>query len=414
MISKKYWDVYYKEFLPLMECIFQCRTSRGQDLVVNEQNLAIYFDVDRRVIKSFFDEMEQTGLAKYLGNKRIFDDFSTQFAMRCYKLIPTESKYCSTLQEFINSYMLWEPYMTDRLNLICQYSDVLHNKKLTIAKQKLAEGQKLSAAEKKMLNKYELNLQYQKDYQEYIQLLEVINATRPEQFRSKYLAEGRFRETNILCGTYNPDNTHVNASEEDLSERNILLATFFGTDKFYEDDTNGSIYRFSFAYAHGYPLSHDIDVYQAIWNKEFYQIECTQMIRHALKVLCMPIFMSNGKKNAWNSLIATKTGTMTKSELARQSALNYLSSITGKTPRQVMDSLTAGMRKFIGTTNFLEEEVFIHESNLHILMITEFMKRGIKTINVYDGFYFKEGTCNHDTFNEVYDLCTIQLLKKLK
>lgn len=414
MISKKYWSMYYKEFLPLMESIFQYRTSRNQELVVNESNLSIYFDVDRHVIKSFFEEMEATNLVEYLGNKRLFDDFNVQFAMRCYKLVPTESKYCSKLQEFINNYMLWEPYMTDRLNIIISYTEDLHEKKLKIAQQKAENGQKLSKEDKKLLSKFELNLQYQKEYADYITLLEVINATRPELFRSKYLAEGRNRETNVICGTMNPENEHVNASEQDLSERYILLTTFFGTEDFNADDTNGSIYRLSYAVANGRPLSHDVDVYAAIWKKAFYNIECTKTIRHSLKVLCMPIFMSNGKKNAWNSIVATKTGNLKKSEAARKSALNILSEATGLDARTIMDTLYDAMRKFIGTSEFLEEEIFIHESNLHILMITEFMKRGIKTINVYDGFYFINGTCDHQTFNEVYDLCTMKLLKKLK
>lgn len=414
MIIRKFRSLYYNKFLPLMECIFQYRTSRGLDLVVNEQNLAIYFDVDRYVIKNFLDEMEKTGLIKYLGSKRLFDDFNVQFAMRCYKLLPTESKYCSKLQEFINDYMLWEPYMSDRVSFIVDYTDKLHEKKLAIAQQKAAEGKKLSKAEKKMLSKLELNLEYQKEYGDYIKLLEVINATRPEQFRSKYLAEGRNREVNIISHSMNPENEHATASEQDLAERHILLTIFFGTDKIIEDDTNGSIYRLSYAIANGRPLSHDIDVYAAIWKKAFYKIECNPTIRQALKILCMPIFMSNGKKNAWNALIATKTGTLTRTELARKSALTILSDATGLDARTIMDSLSDAMRKFIGTTDFLEAEIFIHESNLHILMLTEFQKRGIKAINVYDGFYFIEGTCDHKTFNEVYDLCTEKLLRNLK
>jgi len=304
--------------------------------------------------------------------------------------------------------------MSDRIAFITNYTDALHDKKLKIAQQKVVEGLKLTKAEKKLLNKIEINLQYQKDYANYIELLKVINATRPEMFRSKYLAEGRNRETNILCNTMNPDKEHLSASEQDLSERYILLSTFFGTEDFFEDDTNGSIYRLSFALAHGYPLAHDIDVYATIWNKAFYKIECTSLIRHHLKVLCMPIFMSNGKKNAWNSIVAIKDNNLTRSEAARKVALNKLSEITGLSAREVMDKLSDAMRKFIGTSEFLEAEIFIHESNLHILMITEFMKRGIKTINVYDGFYFKNGTCDHDTFNEVYDLCTNQLIKNCK
>lgn len=412
MISRKYKSMYYDRFLPLMECIFQYRTSRGQDLVVNEQNLALYFDVDRHIIKNFFDEMESNQLVEYLGSKRYFDDFKVQFAMRCYKLVPTDTKYCSSLQEFINNYMLWEPYLTDRLGFIAQYSDDLHEKKLSIAQSKFNDGKQLTKEEKKLLKKHEQNLVYQKECKWATELLKVINASRPEAFRSKYLLEGRNRETNILCGTMNPENEHVNASEQDLSERNILLSTFFETNEFEEFDTNASIYRLSFALSMKRPLEHDVDVYEAIWKKAFYNIEFNKMIRDSLKLLCMPIYMSNGSKNSWNAIVANKTGTLSKSELARKSALTYLSSITHLEPKDIMDTITTAMRKFIGTTDFLEEEIFIYESNLHILMITEFANRGIKTINVYDGFYFKKGTCNQSLFNEVYDKCTHILLEK--
>ena len=124
--------------------------------------------------------------------------------------------------------------------------------------------------------------------------------------------------------------------------------------------------------------------------------------------------MSNGQKNAWNSLIVNRTGKLLKSEAARKSALNCLCEVTHLEARDVLDKITVAMRKFIGTTDFLEEEIFIHESNLHILMLAEFAKRGIKTINVYDGFYFINGTCDEQLFNEVYDLCTNQLLEKLQ
>lgn len=412
MISRKYRNVYYNKFLPLMECIFQYRTSKGQDLVVNETNLSIYFDVNRTTISSFLKEMEDTKLVKYVGSKRIFDEFATQWSMRCYSLVPTDTKYCSKLQEFINNYMLWEPYLTDRLDFIICYTDDIYEKKLKIAKEKLESGQKLTKEEKKMLKKYEQNLAYQNEYTWAIDLLDIINSQRPEAFKSKYLKEGRNRETNVICGTYNPDKEHVNASEEELSERNILLSTFFETDKFEEFDTNASIYRLSYALSMKHPLKHDIDVYEAIWKKAYYNVEFSKLIRDSLKILCMPIYMSNGKKNAWNALVADKTGTMTKSELARKSALNYLSSVTKQDARTIMDDLAAAMRKFIGTADFLEEEIFIFESNLHILMITEFANRGIKTINVYDGFYFKKGTCSQELFDQVYDLCTRKLLEK--
>lgn len=414
MIAKKYRRIYFYPFLPLMESIFQYRTSRGQTLVVNEQNLAIYLDVNCHVINGFLKEMEQEKLIKFIGKQRIFEDFSTQFAMRCYELTPTESKYCSKLQERLNDYMLWEPYLTDRLGVISDYKDTLQEKKLTIAQNKFSNEQKLTREEKKLLEKHELNVVYQKDYPWAIELMNEINATRPDLFKSKYLAEGKNRESNILCGTLNPDNEHVSASEQDLVEREMLLTDYFGTSEFEEFDTNASIYRLSYALANGKPLEHSIDVYEVIWKKMYYRIPFNKSIRNALKILCMPVFMSNGGTNAWNAIVANKEGKLTKSEAARKTALTFLNNITGNSPRDIMGALESAMKRFIGTYDLLGREIFIHESNLHLLIIKAFSEIGIKTINVYDGFYFIINACNQKLFDTIYDNCIYELLKKLK
>ena len=411
---KKNERIYYYSFLPLIESAFQVRKSRGQELIINESNLMIYFDVNRRTIMRWINRAENDSLIRFIGKKRIFDDFGSQWAMNCYELISTETKYCSALQAFINNYMLWEPYFSDRLVLLNNYADELSTKKIVIAKNKMQNNQKLTKEEMKLLHKHEQNIIYRQTYPWATELLQVINNRRFEKFKSKYLLEGRNRETNVLCGSMNPDNEHVNASEQDLAERIELLKEYFNSDDFIEFDTNASIYRLAYALVHNRPLEHDVDVYEAIWNKAFYSIEFNKTTRNALKILCMPIFMSNGTKNAWNAIIANKTGKLTRSEQDRKDALITLSNVTGLKPREVMDELTAAMRKFIGTADFLEEEIFIHESNLHILMITMFHDLGINTINVYDGFYFIKGTMTQELFNQVYDDCTRQLIKNSK
>ncbi len=146
----------------------------------------------------------------------------------------------------------------------------------------------------------------------------------------------------------------------------------------------------------------------------YYNISFSKGIRNTLKILCMPAFMSNGGKSAWNAIVAAKEGKLTKSEAARKTALTYLNNITGNSPRSIMEALASAMKKFIRTDDLLEEEIFIHESNLHLLMIKAFSEIGIKTINVYDGFFFIKNTCNQKLFDTIYDKCTYELLKKLK
>ena len=68
------------------------------------------------------------------------------------------------------------------------------------------------------------------------------------------------------------------------------------------------------------------------------------------------------------------------------------------------------MHKIFKLKKFYKADIFIYESNLHILMLKEFKDLGIKTINVYDGFYFIEGTMTQELYNEIYEKCTQKLL----
>ena len=71
------------------------------------------------------------------------------------------------------------------------------------------------------------------------------------------------------------------------------------------------------------------------------------------------------------------------------------------------------MHEVFGLKKFYKANIFIYESNLHILMLKKFKDMGIKTINVYDGFYFIEGTMNQDLYNQIYREATEELLAKI-
>lgn len=390
--------LYEYDFLPLVECILTYHKWFGHDLILNQQSLSTYLGVHRRVISSFLEQAETDGLLISKGKVRKYDDKVSGWAMRKYELAPSKGEYFSRLQDYINQYMLWEPYIQDRMQLLKKYTDSVK-----------ANTEKTE----KQVKKEAKNLEYRGTYAWATELLDKLNKARPVKFQSSYLNEGKNREVNVLCPTLNPDKPHDRDIPQDvLLYRNVLLSEYFDS-AFEEYDTNGSIYRLSYSLHRGFTLSHNVDVYKEFWRIGCFGTLLDKTGRDCLKVLCMPIFMSNGAKNGWNALIMSKDdSTLSKSDLLKKSALTYLCKQTGLEPKVLLDRLTKAMKEFLGTEHFLEEEIFIHESNLHILIMTKCMERGIKTINVYDGFYFQKDVMSQDLFDELYDDATLELITR--
>ena len=61
------------------------------------------------------------------------------------------------------------------------------------------------------------------------------------------------------------------------------------------------------------------------------------------------------------------------------------------------------MHKILNVDKFMGADIFIQESNLHILMRDRFNKLNIKCINIYDGFYFIKDSVSKNTFYKIYE-----------
>ena len=76
----------------------------------------------------------------------------------------------------------------------------------------------------------------------------------------------------------------------------------------------------------------------------------------------------------------------------------------------ILSTVRDAMHRVFNLDKFYRADIFIFESNLHILMLKLFKDMGIKTINVYDGFYFVKGTMTKEIYNNVYAKATNLLL----
>lgn len=397
LVSRNQLSFYLHYFLPMVEIILTVKKMKSQDLVINKSTLADYFEIDRRDVANFLKQAELDGLIAFDKNVRKVDDKTLEFAISRYILPEAndDSKYYSKLQEYINSYMDWTPNYADRLDFYFDYISKVDNSSKSISK--LAKEEKAKAYLEKNLWT--------------VEIMEKINEKRPERLKSSYLAEGKLRENNYLCHTLNPEKEHqMKLLATDLNYRYNVLTEFFGTEDFIECDTNASIYRLSYNLNHKELLSHDIDIYNEFWKLAGFKAEMTPKFREHLKVLCMPIFMSNATKNGYNATLVLKDPmTLSRSEDNRRLILKELSEVLGLDARTILDNLAAAMYKFIGTDSFLQEEIFIYESNLHLIILDYCHDNDIQAINVYDGFYFKKEDMTQTKYHEIYDLATQKL-----
>lgn len=398
-ISRKNLHFYYYDFLPKVEAILTLKKMHDDDLVITQMSLANWLNVSKNLISDCFRQAEADGLILLDKRTTKFDDKKLAWGINKYIMPASEDPLCySKLQEYVNEYMDWHLDFGERI-------DFMHDFMSTVNKQNVDVKNKSKEEKSKIY--FEQNL-WTKD------TMDKINATRPEHLKSSYLAEGKLRENNFLCQTLNPEKEHrMKLLATDLQYRYNVLSEYFGTDDFIECDTNASIYRLSYNLCHTTLLAHNIDIYEEFWKLTGFNVEFDKKIREHLKVLCMPIFMSNGSKNGYNALLTVKDPmSLSRSEDNRRLVLLDLMKKTGVSAREILDKLTEAMYKFIGTDHFLEAEIFIHESNLHLLILDKCTDLGIKTINVYDGFYFKKSDMTQAKYHKLYDEATKKLLKK--
>ena len=71
------------------------------------------------------------------------------------------------------------------------------------------------------------------------------------------------------------------------------------------------------------------------------------------------------------------------------------------------------MHRTLNTNKFIGADIFIHESNLHILMREKFLSRAIRCINIYDGFYFENNIITDTEFYDVYNRSILELKDNL-
>ena len=242
-----------------------------------------------------------------------------------------------------------------------------------------------------------------KKNQKYIDILNKLNNNKTRKIKMSYLCDNKQRLTSELCHTYNPD-IHKNSTRYD-----ILNKQYGDNVQYEENDTNASIYRLTYNLNHSEHLPYDVDIYELIYKECDFKVKWTTSIRTQFKKLLMYIYMREwGIKYRCNEYERKKNYKVfyKKSDEQFVGFHRNIIDIFNDTLYNILTTVANAMHKVLNITKFYGANIFIYESNLHILMLDLMEKDNIIASNVYDGFYTPLGTLSKDKFNNYYEQAT--------
>ena len=274
-----------------------------------------------------------------------------------------------------------------------------------------------------MKKKEKLNKKYKENIY-YVEKKTILDKLMPE-FTCRYLKEGSLRLTHDICNTVNPEHTEkIDETKywKNSHIRNDMLFKMFKTADIMEKDVNGSIYRLTYNLYHDTPLDINVDIYNLIWNNAFGHIKLPKKARNNFKKILMPLYMKeylSGFKACNYTFIEKyyygypRYKKLPDSDKEQFEIYKSFIKLTKCTITEFFDKVKESMHRTLNTNKFIGADIFIHESNLHILMREKFLSRAIRCINIYDGFYFENNIITDTEFYDVYNRSILELKDNL-
>lgn len=427
--------------------------------------LADYFGCTVLTVKRWCEKLRDLGYLKYAersnAGKTIYyktkeNDIEVKksYVIPKYKKIrcgnPNEIKFLNvyTLDQVgLNQYLI-DTVDIDVLNNIIDYKKVFNKFIVFLTKrgqysdfidsidlenvqtiEDIKTDKPLTNEEKRAIKKT-LNIKHKIDENsEYLIKKRELDRIYPD-FQCKYLEEGCLRLTHEICSTVNPEHTEkINENNywRSSNARMDMLKSILRSDNIVEYDINGSIYRLTYNLYHDKILPFNRDIYEMIWNNCDFNIpwpdDKKDQYRTAFKLILMPIYMKEYtlgfRASQWDYIDSyyaehpRKYSRLTKQEQTFYETYKLFVDLTKLPIKDLLSIIAKALHKTLNTEKFIESDIFTHESNLHILIREKLMLRGIKSVNVYDGFYFDKNAINKSDFCKLYDECIYELKDNL-
>ena len=428
-----------KEFFILVFCYsyFNKKSTDQNEFALSHQALADYFQCTTKTIYRWMAKLMDIGCLSYAERENAGKTgyyFTTEDGKSVKKsyIIPKYKKIRVSKQneiKFVNVYKLNQASLnnyfktTIGLDIITNiktykpifddYITYLDNRHpieelLEVKPEDLSKEDKDKIKRKQKIDQKIVENDY------YLQKKAIQDSQIPE-FQCKYLNEGCLRLTHELCNTVNPEHTDkIDESNYWRSShaRNDMLENILKTKDFEEFDVNGSIYRLTYNLYHIVPLNFDTDIYELIWNQAFNIEWPDNSYRKAFKQLLMPIYMREYAmsfklcqfdyidKYYYGHPIKYKRLPKVKRE--QYELLKLFVNLVKLDIHTIIDKIRQSMHIILNVPKFMGADIFIQESNLHILIKDKLLSKNIVCANIYDGFYFKKNSITKDEFQAIY------------
>lgn len=379
-------------FIEVLQLILAYSVScTEENIILNQLTFAAFLGVSHRTIVRHFNTAKELDFIKVIDTVRIYNKHTKNNWLSNIYLVDNEK---------INQYIKNETgidlldNVDNLINLYHEYMKFIkemHNIHINIVDKK--EQNKLSILKKN--NIYYTNL-----------LNEINNNVIP----LKYLNEDKKRLVSNLCSTRNqehdPNNTRIK-----------IIKNYFKTSSdIIEYDTNASIYRLSYALGHGYCAPLNVDMYKLIFDECHFNLEWNDKVRNIFKKILMPIYMRESSLRyrciQFNSQKTWKY-IFNKTDRELYNSYIWLEESLQKSIWDILDTIRNSMHKVLNLDKFYKADIFIYESNLHILMLKLLKDLNIQTINVYDGFYFVKDSLTKEQYDEIYNKASNILLAQV-
>ena len=460
-----------RDFFILILCysIFDKRYNDTNEIVLIRQPLADYFKCSIKTISNWTNKLRELGFLSYAKrsdagktgyynsiDKDTKEIIKNEYIIPKYKKIrvgnKNEIKFVNVYnidQTELNEYLketVWIDVLSDveqYKTIFNDYIEFLNNRSNELALlekssleinstdketnsscKTIDKSSRISKKHKKIIKKKEKLDRKIKENIYYIEKKSLLDKLLPE-FTCRYLKEGSLRLTHDICNTINP--IHTDKIDEtkywkNSHIRNDMLSRILNTTDFTEKDVNGSIYRLTYNLYHDLPLDINTDIYNLIWNNAFNHIELSEQNRNKFKKLLMPLYMKEyltGYKICNYKFIEkyyygrSRYNRLSKDDKEQFELYRTFVNLTKCPISTFLDKIKKSLHKTLNTNKFIGADIFIHESNLHILMREKFLNRSIKCVNIYDGFYFENNIITDIDFYTVYNESILELKENL-
>lgn len=263
-----------------------------------------------------------------------------------------------------------------------------------------------------------------------VKMTQYNNEILPEEEQLVY--KGR-RMYSDVCSYWNEEK-HDNIPVGQMTKQKYCDKVF-GQNNWFEFDRRGSIYNITYSLNNKAFLSNDIDIYEKINNTTFKSKE----ERNLYKLTQMNVYFSSVRRTigffqryleqkaegvpvpenkmklieAWWKLCGGENVTWNK-------FLNNFRALYTKRKR--------AMRKFIGSEKpYIDTKskysigyspndtdyIFMHESEIYLEFVTELRRKGLRVVQIYDGFYLEKGSISEEELSVILEKVTMSYVATL-